>query len=80
MEKIVTLHANKRWKAVLEYGLTEGKKIVDHYFEELTELHLIIEHGPDWNLLIRCTITLNRRDDGQEQNSASKALRQERAY
>ncbi|WP_454014800.1 hypothetical protein [Aquamicrobium terrae] len=36
------------------------------------------EHGPDWNFLIRCTVALNRSDDGEEQNSAEKALRQER--
>ncbi len=29
--------------------------------------HLIIEHGPDWNFLIRCTVTLNRQDGGEEQ-------------
>jgi len=52
---------------------------VEHYFEEISDLHLIVEHGLDWNLLIRCMITLNRSDDGEEQNSVGKALRQERS-
>lgn len=64
MSNIVTLHAEKRWKAVLEYHTDEGAKSIEHYFEEIAELHLIIEHGPDWNFLIRCIVTLNRRDDG----------------
>ena len=78
MSNVVTLHADKRWKAVIEYRTEDGAESVEHYFEELSELHLIIEHGPDWNLLIRCTITLNRPDSSKEQNSVHKALRQER--
>ena len=80
MSKIVTLHAHKRWKAVIEYRTDEGPKSIEHYFEEISDLHLIIEHGPDWNFLVRCTITLNRADDGHEQNSVGKAFRQERPY
>lgn len=80
MGNIVTLHDNKRWKAVVEYRTDDGVKSVVHYFEEISDLHLIIEHGPDWNFLMRCTITLNRPDDGEEQNSVEKALRHERPY
>lgn len=40
----------------------------------------IFDHGPDWNQLIRCTVTLNRPDDGEDQNSVEKALRQERRW
>ena len=79
MNKVVTLHGNRRWKAVIEYRTDDGSTSVEHYFEEMSDLHLIVEHGPDWNLLIRCTVTLNRPDGGEEQNSAEKALRQERA-
>lgn len=78
MNNIVTLHAEKRWKAVIAYRSDEGVTSVDHYFEEISDLHLIIEHGPDWNLLIRCIVTLNRPDDGEEQNSVEKARRDER--
>jgi hypothetical protein len=78
MGNVVTLHGDKRWKAAIDYRGTEGVESVEHYFEEISDLHLIIEHGPDWNLLVRCVVTLNRSDDGEEQNSAEKALRQER--
>lgn len=78
MNNIVTLHGEKRWKAVVEYRTDSGPNSVEHYLEEISELHLIIEHGPDWNSLIRCTVTLNRPDHGAEQNSVGKALRQER--
>ena len=78
MNEVVTLFADKRWKAVIDYRTEEGTKSLEHYFEEMSDLHLIIEHGPDWNLLIRCTVTLNRRDDGEEQNSVEKARRRER--
>jgi hypothetical protein len=57
MSNVVTLHADKRWKAIIEYRTNDG---------------------PDWNFLIRCTVTLNRTDDGEEQNSVAKALRDER--
>lgn len=80
MSNVVTLHGSKRWKAVLEYRTDESPTSVEHYFEEISDLHLIVEHGPDWNLLIRCTVTLNRTDDGGEQNSVGKALRKERAF
>jgi hypothetical protein len=80
MSNVVNIHGEKRWKAVIEYRCDDGSKSVEHYFEEISALHLIIEHGPDWNFLIRCTVTLNRSDDGAEQNSSEKALRQERPY
>jgi hypothetical protein len=78
MNNIVTLHGDKRWKAVIDYKTEEGRRSVEHFFEEISDLHLIIEHGPDWNLLIRCTVTLNRMDGGEEQNSVAKGLRLER--
>ena len=78
MGNVVTLHGDKRWKAAIDYRGTKGVESVEHYFEEISDLHLIIEHGPDGNLLVRCVVTLNRSDDGEEQNSAEKALRQER--
>ena len=78
MNNVVTLHADKRWKAVIEYRTDEGPKSIEHYFEEIFDLHLIVEHGPDGTLLIRCTVTLNRPDNGEEQNSFEKALQQER--
>jgi hypothetical protein len=52
MSEVVTLFADKRWKAVIDYRTEEGSQSLEHYFEEISELHLIIEHGPDWNQLI----------------------------
>lgn len=78
MSEVVTLFADKRWKAIIEYRTEEGTESLEHYFEEISDLHLIIEHGPDWNQLIRCTVTLNRTDDGEEQNSVEKKFRHER--
>jgi hypothetical protein len=77
VSNVVTLHAGMRWKAVIEYSGDEGPTSVDHYFEEISDLHNIIEHGPDWNTLIRCTVTLNRGDDGAEQDSVEKAVSDE---
>ncbi|MDG4903510.1 MULTISPECIES: hypothetical protein [unclassified Mesorhizobium] len=48
MNNVITLHGEKRWKAIIEYRIDNGLKSVEHYFEEISELHLIIEHGPDW--------------------------------
>ena len=64
---IFTLHTDKRWKAVIEYSGDGEPQLAEHYFEEISELHLIIERGPAWNRFVRCTITLNR-DDDDEQN------------
>lgn len=78
MGNVVTLHGDKRWKAAIDYRRTEGVESVEHYFEKISDLHLIIEHGPDWNLLAHCVVILNRSDVGEGQNSSEKALRQER--
>ncbi len=78
MSNVINLHGEKRWKAIIEYRTDDGPEAVEHYFEEISDQHLIIEHGPDWNFLIRCTVTLNRPDDGAEQNSAHMARREQR--
>lgn len=69
MSNVVTLNTNKRWRAVIEYTSPASKQ--EHYFEEMADLHLIIERGPDWNFLARCTVTLNRNDNDGAQNSVS---------
>jgi hypothetical protein len=53
VNNVVTLHTDKRWKAVIEYEHQNGPIKIEHYFEEIADLHLIIEHGPDWNTLTR---------------------------
>lgn len=78
MTNVVNLHGEKRWKAIIEYETSDGPTSAEHFFEEISELHQIVEHGPDWNTILRCTVTLNRMDDGSEQNSVEKARRYER--
>jgi hypothetical protein len=34
---------------------------VDHYFEEIADLHVLIERGPDWNTIEDIVIRLNPR-------------------
>ncbi|SFJ65914.1 hypothetical protein SAMN03080618_03571 [Aquamicrobium aerolatum DSM 21857] len=69
MTNVVTLHGDKRWRAVIEYSSPYSSH--EHYFEEIADLPIIIERGPDWNFLARCTVTLNRNDNDGAQHSAS---------
>lgn len=57
MTNIVNLQGDKRWRAVCEYDSPNGPITTVHFFEEVVDLHQIIEHGPDWNRLIQCTLT-----------------------
>lgn len=74
MSNVVTLHGEKRWRAVIEYESANGPIVIEHFLEEIAELHEIVEHGPDWNTLKCCTVTLNRQDGGEDQNSKEKAM------
>lgn len=38
----------KRWKASLFYKHDEGLEEVTHEFEELSQLHDLVEQGPAW--------------------------------
>jgi hypothetical protein len=58
--------ANKRWIVEASYRTVDGPTFERHYIEELSELEPIIERGPDWNALIDCRITLNRRTQSQD--------------
>jgi len=78
MTNVVTLHGDKRWKAVIEYRHENGPINIEHHFEEITDLHNIIEHGPDWNTLIKCTVTLVRNDGGEVQDA--KAMERQNAH
>jgi hypothetical protein len=48
-----------RWLAVVTYRAEAGPIEVDHHFEELEELHTLIERGPDWNTIVSIVVTLN---------------------
>jgi hypothetical protein len=73
VSNVVNLHGDKRWKAVTEYAHENGPIVIEHYFEEIGDLHNIIEQGPDWNTLVKCTVTLNRGDGGEQQESKQQA-------
>lgn len=78
MTNVVNLHGDKRWRAVIEYAHGTGPVLIEHFFEELTELQQIVEHGPDVNTITCCTLTLNRIDDGSGQNRMPQVKRHER--
>ena len=47
-----------RWMAEITYR--NGRKALIEQFEELYQLHDIVEHGPDWNEIDQIIVTLNR--------------------
>jgi hypothetical protein len=47
-----------RWMAEIHYNNGEPPEVVA--FEELVELHDIVELGPDWNTIDQIVVTLNR--------------------
>jgi len=62
-----------RWLATVKYRTDAGISEVDHQFEEMFDLHDLIERGPDWNCIENIHIELNPRrkqyDDTVEQSS-----------
>lgn len=52
---------DKRWKVSIPYRFDDGPRETVIFVEEIAELDDIIEHGPDWNAMVDCRITLNRR-------------------
>jgi hypothetical protein len=55
------LKEHPRWCAIVGYRTRNGLVDVDHLFEELHELHDLIERGPDWETIESITINLNPR-------------------
>jgi hypothetical protein len=47
-----------RWMAEISY--TDDRPSTEVAFEELGELHFIVEFGPNWNLIDQIVVTLNR--------------------
>ena len=56
----MTRESPLRWKAVATYRTNNGPVDVEHFFEELEDLHDLIEAGPDWNTLVDIRVTLVR--------------------
>ena len=51
-----------RWHAVITFSGDAGPYDVIHDFEELEELHDIVERGPDWHSILSIKIELARRN------------------
>jgi hypothetical protein len=65
--------SNQRWRAEIEYRSDAGVVDVEHFFNEIEDLHSLIEHGPNWACLIKCTITLNLQLTGLENLTVEQA-------
>jgi hypothetical protein len=52
-----------RWIATIYYLSDAGIVDVDHDFEEIEELHDIVERGPDWHTIDRIVVRLAQRFD-----------------
>ena len=53
------LETEKRWLVVLTYRTEHGPVEVEHFVEELEEIHDLVEAGPDWNTLVSGSFFLN---------------------
>jgi len=47
-----------RWKATITYHSQFGKVVTEHFMEEISELHDIIEAGPNFYCMAHCVVTL----------------------
>ena len=76
-EEALCHHSDLRWIAVVTYRSQElGDIEVQHHFEELEELHDIVERGPDWNAIRDIKVTLNpRMNCGYTTIEEARALR-----
>lgn len=48
-----------RWNAIIVYRSELGLVEVDHHFEEMDELHDLVESGPDWNTIEKIEVRLS---------------------
>lgn len=49
-------HKANRWRAVIHYRSQHGTCDVEHQFEELCELHDLVERGPHWDCIERIEV------------------------
>jgi hypothetical protein len=70
-----------RWIATVKYRTETGITEVDHQFEEMFDLHNLIEQGPSWDCIESIHIELNPRrrtcDDTVEQSLRRKLSRED---
>jgi hypothetical protein len=50
--------ATHRWHAVVNYRTDTGIVDVHHDIDELEEIQMRVERGPDWNTIVDIVITL----------------------
>ncbi len=62
-----------RWVATVTYRSKKGPIDVDHCFEELADLHSLIERGPDWNTIEEIFVRLNPRRAAYPDDTVEKA-------
>ena len=55
----ITARVRPRWTATVTYRHDGGDRKVHHQFEEIEDLHDIIERGPDWNCIKKITVRLS---------------------
>lgn len=66
----------KRWRAVASYKADNGIVSFAHEFDELEELHDLIEAGPDWTTLDKIEVRYNMDFIEAEPEKANDALKQ----
>ena len=49
----------KRWIMSITYRAENGPVVVDYDMDELSEVHDIVERGPNWNAIMDITIQLS---------------------
>jgi hypothetical protein len=50
-----------RWLATVTYRSERGPIEVDHCFDELEELHILVERGPHWDTIETIAVRRNPR-------------------
>lgn len=57
----------KRWVAIASYKAQGGGVVsFTHAFDELEELHELIESGPDWTTVDKIEVRYNLKEDDHE--------------
>jgi hypothetical protein len=63
-----------RWKATIYYRTATGTVDITHDFDEIADLHDLVERGPHWDTIER--IVILRADPAQPYLTVEEAARQ----
>ena len=66
---------NLRWIATVIYRGDLGEIDNEFHIEELSELHDLVERGPDWNCIERIEIVLNPKARAYDDTVEASLLR-----